>query len=123
MEDITLLEKMGIDICIDKFENTEEEEQIMQVLEPKYIKMSIDSLHGDLYATSAEEFAESEAEMEIRLAKVIAACTVQSEAGRRKIKTCICGVETKAQDRLVTRLGFDYKQGFYYGKPEPLSDD
>ena len=123
LEDITLLEKMGIDICIDKFENTEEEEQIMQVLEPKYIKMSIDSLHGDLYATSAEEFAESEAEMEIRLAKVIAACTVQSEAGRRKIKTCICGVETKAQDRLVTRLGFDYKQGFYYGKPEPLSDD
>lgn len=123
LEDITLLEKMGIDICIDKFENTEEEEQIMQVLEPKYIKMSIDSLHGDLYATSAEEFAESEAEMEIRLAKVIAACTVQSEAGRRKIKTCICGVETKAQDRLVTHLGFDYKQGFYYGKPEPLSDD
>ena len=123
LEDITLLEKMGVGICIDKFENTEEEEQIMQVLEPQYIKMSLDSLHGDLYAVSAADFAASEAETEIRLARLVAACGTLNSASHRKIKTCICGVETETQDKLVTRLGFDYRQGFFYGKPEALSQD
>ena len=113
LEDITLLEKMGIDICIDRFENTAEEQQILQVLEPKYIKMGLDSLNGDFYAATPEDFAKAESEMERRLERVLNACA------RSGVKTCICGVETGAQDRLVTRLGFDYKQGFYYGKPEP----
>lgn len=117
LEDITLLEKMGIDICIDKFENTAEEQQILQVLEPKYIKMGLDSLNGDFYAATPEDFAKAESEMERRLEQVLNACA------RSGVKTCICGVETGAQDRIVTRLGFDYKQGFFYGKPEPLDKE
>lgn len=114
LEDITLLENMGVGICIDKFENTDEEREIINVLEPQYIKMSLDSLHADLYASTAEDFSRIDGETEMRFEYIIRQCR---EHG---IKACICGVETSEQDRLVTRLGFDYKQGYFYGKPETL---
>lgn len=114
LEDITLLEDMGIGICIDKFENTDEEQEIIKVLEPKYIKMSIDSLNSDIYATTSEDFLKAEEEMERTFTHII------NECRQHGIKACICGVETAAQDELVTRLGFDYKQGYFYGKPERL---
>ena len=114
LEDITLLEDMGIGICIDKFENTDEEQEIIKVLEPKYIKMSLDSLNSDIYATTSEDFLKAEEEMERTFTHII------SECRQHGIKACICGVETAAQDELVTSLGFDYKQGYFYGKPERL---
>lgn len=114
LEDITLLEKMGISICIDRFENTHEEQEILRVLEPKYIKMSLDSLNNDIYAASDEDFKKAEEEMEKNFTHIIEECR------KHGIKTCICGVETGSQDALVTKLGFDYKQGYFYGKPEKL---
>lgn len=114
LEDITLLEKMGISICIDKFENTDEEQKIIRVLEPRYIKMSLDSLHTDLYAATTEDFSKLEKEMGKKFTHILDVC---KEHG---IKTCICGVETSAQDQFVTKLGFDYKQGYFYARPQAL---
>ncbi len=114
LEDITLLEKMGISICIDRFENTYEEQEILRVLEPKYIKMSLDSLNNDIYASSDEDFIKAEKDMETNFIHIIDECR------NHGIKSCICGVETGSQDALITRLGFDYKQGYFYGKPEEL---
>jgi len=36
------------------------------------------------------------------------------------IKACICGIEKKSQDELAMQVGFDYKQGYFYGKPERI---
>ncbi len=35
------------------------------------------------------------------------------------VKICVEGVETKEQLDMLTRLGVDYIQGYYYGKPVP----
>lgn len=117
LEDITLLENMGVGICIDKFENTNEEREIINVLEPQYIKMSLDSLHADIYASTTEDYKKLGEETEERFEHIISECRSHG------IKACICGVETEEQDRLVTRLGFDYKQGYFYGKPEALKKE
>ena len=35
------------------------------------------------------------------------------------LHVCIEGVETKEELSCVKKLGADYIQGYYYGKPEP----
>ena len=87
------------------------------MLEPQYIKMSLDSLHADIYASTTEDYKKLGEETEERFEHIISECRSHG------IKACICGVETEEQDRLVTRLGFDYKQGYFYGKPEALKKE
>lgn len=112
LEDIILLEEMDVDICIDRFENTDEEQEIIQVIGPKYIKMSLDSLNNDIYATTEEDLGKASEEMERAFMHVTEECR------KNGIRSCICGIETKAQDELAQRAGFDYRQGYLYGRPE-----
>ena len=114
IEDIMLLEELGIRICIDKFENSEEDQEILSAVKPNYIKMSLDVLHSDIYITSDDDMIEVKANMNKYFAEVIAKC---HENG---IKACICGIEKKSQDDMANEMKFDYKQGYLYGKPEKL---
>lgn len=97
LEDIMLLSEMGIRICIDRFGNTEEESAIVQVVKPRYIKLYL-----------AEENTKEHFK------------TIIQKCHKKKIKVCICGIENETQDKMISEAGFDYKQGFYYGKPEKL---
>lgn len=112
LEDIMLLEEMGIQICIDKFENSQEDCEILSVVKPEYIKMSLDILNSDMYATSDEDIMESSENMIKYFTEVIEKCH------QNGIKACICGIEKKSQDEMVSRIGFDYKQGYFFGKPQ-----
>ena len=116
LEDILLLEEMGTNICIDRFENSNEEQAIISVVKPKFIKMSLDILNIDMYATSDEDIDELSAHMLEYFSVVLYACH------KNGIKACICGIEKKSQDMLVTQAGFDYKQGYFYGKPEKFKN-
>jgi len=112
IEDIMLLEEMGIQICIDKFENSDEDREILNVVKPDYIKMSLDILNSDMYATSEDDIMEASENMINYFTKVIDKC---HENG---IKACICGIEKKSQDEMISKIDFDYKQGYFFGRPE-----
>ena len=114
LEDIMLLEEMGIKICIDKFENSEEDQEILSAVQPHYIKMSLDILNSDIYATSDDDMLEASKNMSKYFAEVIEKCHANG------IKACICGIEKKSQDNIASEMKFDYKQGYLYGKPERL---
>lgn len=112
LEEIMLLNEMGIQICIDKFENSDEESEIINVVKPGFIKMSLDILNSDMYATSDEDIMDAAANMIGYFSDIIEKCH------NNGIQVCICGIEKKTQDKMVSSIGFDYKQGYYYGKPE-----
>lgn len=112
MEEIMVLEEMGVKVCIDRFENSEEEKEIIDVVKPEYIKISSDILNGDMYSASEEDLLFAEENMKRYFKEIVGRC---HENG---IKACICGVENKRQDKIASEAGFDYKQGFYYGKPK-----
>ena len=114
LDDIILLHEMGIQICIDQFENSKEESEIINAVRPGYIKMSLDILNSDMYATSDEDIIDAAANMVSYFADMIERCH------KNGIQTCICGIEKSSQDKLVTSMGFDFKQGYFYGKPEKL---
>ena len=116
LEDILLIEEIGANICIDRFENSNEEREILSVVKPKFIKMSLDILNMDMYASSDEDLEEISSQMLEYFKIMLNACHIYD------IKACICGVEKKSQDLLVTKAGFDYKQGYFYGKPEVLKN-
>ena len=109
-----LLEEMGIKICVDKFENSDEDREILNVIKPGYIKMSLDILNSDMYATSEEDMLEAAANMIKYFSDIIERCHANG------IKACICGIEKKSQDSLAVQMGFDYKQGYFYAKPEQM---
>jgi EAL domain-containing protein (putative c-di-GMP-specific phosphodiesterase class I) len=46
---------------------------------------------------------------------------ILAKCRKHGIKACICGIEKKSQNELAKQLGFDYKQGYFYGKPEKLN--
>ncbi len=111
MEDITLLSEMGIKICVDRFENSDEEKEIIQVLSPDYIKMSVDVLNFDTFVTNGEDMALAAMELVSYFADIISKCE------KYNVDVCICGVENSVQDKAIETLRFAYKQGYYYGKP------
>ena len=78
------------------------------------IKMSLDILNMDMYATSDEDIEELSAQMMDYFTNILSKCH------KNGIKACICGIEKAAQDELVQQAGFDYKQGYFYGKPEKI---
>ena len=112
--DIMLLEEMGIRICIDKFENSEEELEIIEGVKPSLIKMSLDILNSDMYATTEEDIIESNENMINYFSEIIEKCH------NNGIGVCICGIEKKSQDILLSGMDFDFRQGFFYGSPEKL---
>lgn len=104
LADIMLLDEMGVTICIDRFENSNEDREIINVVKPGYIKMSLDILNNDeSYAEAVERLSE-----------------INEKCHKNGIKACICGIENSEQDKLADKAGFDYKQGYYYGKPQEL---
>ena len=111
MEDITLLMDMGVSICIDHFEDKDEENEILELIKPNYIKISSDALYYDMLASDDAEIRDAEQQTYRYFSKIIVKCA------KKNIKVCICGVENEEQDKLVSELGFDYKQGFFYTKP------
>lgn len=115
LEDIMLLQELGIRVCIDKFENSDEDREILEAVKPHYIKMSLDILHSDMYATSEEDIQEASDHMISYFKEVIEKC---HENG---IKAFICGIEKKSQDELATEMNFDFKQGYLFGKPKKFS--
>lgn len=115
LEDILLLEEMGANICIDRFENSNEDQEIISVIKPKFIKMSLDILNMDMYATSDEDLAQISEQMMNYFTEILSKCR------QNGIKTCICGIEKKSQDEIAKQVGFHYKQGYFYAKPQRLS--
>ncbi len=114
LEEIMLVKKMGISVCIDRFENSDENDEIIGVIEPEYVKMSLDILNYDMYATSKDDIISSAFDMITYLSEVIRKCH------NKKIKVCLCGVEDKSQDKIVSMIDLDYKQGYFYSKPKEL---
>lgn len=114
LEDIMLLKEIGVMVCIDHFENSLENKEIISVVHPEFVKMSLDILNNDMYATSKADYMNAAIEMINYLSEVIEQCH------RQKIKVCICGIENKTQENTIASLGFDYKQGYYYSKPREL---
>ncbi|MEJ5167891.1 MAG: EAL domain-containing protein, partial [Arcobacteraceae bacterium] len=47
--------------------------------------------------------------------------TIVEFAKKTGLKTVAEFVSDEEIDRVLDEIGVDYKQGFYYGKPEPLS--
>lgn len=115
LEEILLVKKMGISVCIDRFDNSDENDEIISVIEPEYVKMSMDILNYDMYATSKDDIISSAFDMITYLSEVIRKCH------DKKIKVCLCGVEDKSQDKIVSMIDLDYKQGYYYGKPQKIT--
>ncbi len=111
LEDIILLSEMGIKICIDRFENSDEEKEIIQVLAPDYVKMSVDVFSFDTFVTSGEDMALAAMELVSYFSDIISKCA------KYNVGVCICGVENNIQDKAIANLGFAYKQGYFYGKP------
>lgn len=114
LEDIITLKDMGIQICVDHFENKDRENEILRVIEPEYVKMS--SAVFSQFEDSRERSKTGSESIDEYFTDIINRCN------RQHINVCICGVENKEQDELVTRLGFRYKQGYYYGRPLRLSE-
>ena len=114
IEDIMLLKEIGVSICIDHFENSVEDTEIISVVEPELVKMSLDILNNDMYATSKDDYMNATMEMINYLCNIIEQCH------QKGIKVCVCGIETKTQERAIATLDFDFKQGYYYSKPKEL---
>ena len=112
VDDIVLLQEMGIVICIDQFENSMEDMEIVEGVRPELVKMSLDILNADIYATTDEDIMNVTANTMSYFSDIVKKCHDNS------VKVCICGIEKKTQDNAVSNLGFDYKQGYYYSKPE-----
>lgn len=112
-----LIKDMGVSVCIDNFETSAENEEIISVVRPNYIKLSVDVLNLDMYATNEKEYKYSALDTAAYLLKTIAQCHEQG------IKVCICGIENEEQEASITKLfDFDFKQGYYYGQPKKLED-
>ena len=116
MEDIVTLNNMGIQICIDRFEDKKQENEIIEAIEPNYVKMSADVLLPDVYATTDQDVFLAGANMLTYFSNIIKKCA------KKKIGVCICGIENESQDQMISKLGFQYKQGYYYGKPQKLDE-
>ncbi len=114
LEDIMLLKHLGVSVCIDHFENSEENREIISVIEPQLVKLSMDILNNDMYATTKDDYLNATQEMIDIISEIIENCH------KNKIKVCICGIENKSQEQTISDLGFDYKQGYYYSKPVEL---
>ena len=109
-----LLKEIGVSICIDHFENSVEDTEIISVVEPELVKMSLDILNNDMYATSKDDYMNATMEMINYLCNIIEQCH------QKGIKVCVCGIATKTQERAIATLDFDFKQGYYYSKPKEL---
>ena len=114
LDDIVLLTEMGVNICIDNFEDSDEHQEILRVIKPGYVKLSHNALNSDIYATSESDTLETINVEKKYLSMVLLTCHTNN------IKACICGIENNIQDKIVSEMGFDYKQGYYYGKPQRL---
>ncbi len=117
LEEIMLVKKMGVGVCIDRFENSEENDEIISVIKPEYVKMSLDILNFDMYATTKKDFLNAAFSMVKYLSDVIKKCHANN------IKVCICGIEDKEQENTISLLDFDFKQGYYYNKPKTLEEE
>ena len=106
LDGITLLGEMGISICIDSFETSDEYMEILQVIRPHYVKISIDVPEMDRDSTLVERNR--------YFGDMIAACE------KNGVKVCICDIETVIEDLMMREHNFCYMQGYYYGKPERL---
>lgn len=111
LESIMIIEEMGIPICIDRIENSEEINEIVNVIKPAFIKTGLDAINSDLFATSSEDIVKATTDMIEYLTSIVDKCHANG------IKACICGIEKKSQDTIVSKIGFDYKQGYYLSKP------
>lgn len=116
MEDIMTLKDMGLRICVDHFEAKESENEILQVIEPEYVKVSSDVFnHSDL-STSEEEMYYASLGTASYFAEIIKKCE------KKRIKVCICGIESRVQGEIISRMGFSFRQGFYYCRPLSLQE-
>ncbi len=114
MEDLLILQKLGVKICVDRFENSSEQEEIFEALVPDYIKLSADVVNNDALATTEEEMMAKNAESLKFIIKTLTRCE------KSKIEACICGIETTEQEVMFVKgMDFTYKQGYLYGKPMP----
>ena len=116
LESIMTLNDRGIKIGIDHFEDSYQEKEIIDIIEPSYVKMSSDVFMQSTFATTEHEMIMAVDNMITYFSKVIERCH------KKGIDVCICGVETRFQDNIVSQLGFKYKQGYYYKKPVRLEE-
>lgn len=114
LEEIMLVKKIGVSVCVDRFENSDEDDEIIRVIQPEYVKLSLDIVNFDMYASTKEDIITSAFDTVNYLSGVIRKCH------DHKIKVCICGIEDKSQDKTISMLDMDFKQGYFYNKPHEL---
>lgn len=116
LDDIMTLQDMGLRIGVDRFEAKDSENEIVQVVKPDYVKISPDVFHGNAMSTTEHELQEANLQMEAYIMDTIRKCS------DKNIKTCICGIENRAQHESLQNINFSFRQGYYYGKPMPLKE-
>lgn len=116
LEDVMSLKDMGMPICVDHFEAKESENEILQVIEPEYVKMSSDVFASYDLATSEQDMYYASLNTATYFTEIIEKCNKQD------IAVCICGIENKMQNEIISRLGFRFKQGYYFGHPMRVAD-
>lgn len=115
-EDVLLLKDMGLPICIDHFEAKAHENEILQIIEPEYVKMSSDAFSQYHMATTEKDMYFASMNTITYFSEIINKCS------KKHISVCICGIENKMQNELISRINFSYKQGYLFGHPAELNE-
>lgn len=110
LEEIVLMEKMGYQICVDHFENKQQEHEIMSVFKPDCVKLS-----GAIFARQ-----EGDDERAAQARTLAYLHQVQGQCQDNGICLCVSGIEDDVQNNLLSGSQVDYRQGFLFGRPERL---
>lgn len=116
IDDIILLNDLNIKLCIDKFENKENIDAIIEAVVPDYIKISDEIFNPSIYATTNEDTAIAMLNIYSAIDDIVDKCQ------KNKVKCCVCGIETKQQNHILEKSKVDFKQGYYYGKPAAVKE-
>ncbi len=101
------LRKLGVGFALEHYGTDQERFQILDLLQPDYIKIDGELLHS-LMADSA---------LQSSVEKIVRA------ASERKIKTIAERVENANAMAVLFQLGLDYMQGHYVHEPEVVLED
>jgi EAL domain-containing protein (putative c-di-GMP-specific phosphodiesterase class I) len=101
------LRKMGVGFAIEHYGVDKERFQILDILQPDYIKVDGELMHTLMTDTSVQQSVE----------KIVRA------ASQRNIKTIAERVENANAMAVLFQLGLDYMQGHYVHEPEVILQD
>ncbi len=116
LSDVLLLQKIGVKICIDRFEDSTERDELIQAGIPNYVKLSARRMNIDWNGVETDDNRDAKRmqfiDEKAALIKLLYNCK------KNGIMTCICGIETEVEHKFFTTgMEFDFKQGYLFGSP------